>query len=120
YSLPNLSPTHPLRRVSAAAVRDQARNIPTNIPDGPGYPHDFGNGGRLPLENNRPPLIEYPAMPDGHGSWHHHQGRLPGPAKIIVNRYDHSSPEVIYHDPTRPVEEGSRYRPFSKANYRGR
>lgn len=122
YSLSNLRATHPVRRVRASEVRNQARNIPVNIRGRRlgGYPHAFGNGEELRLEYNRSPLIEYPLMPDGRGPWRPGQQRLPGPARIVVNRYDRSVPEVMYHDPTQPVEEGRQTRPFAMANYRRR
>jgi hypothetical protein len=104
----------------ASEVRSQASNIPVNIRDRRlgGYPHVFGNGEELRFEHNRSPLIEYPVMPDGQGFWRPGPGCLPGPARIVVNLYDRSVPEVMYHDPTQPVEEGRKTEPFAMANYR--
>ncbi|KAK4033001.1 hypothetical protein C8A01DRAFT_40556 [Parachaetomium inaequale] len=125
YSLPNLSPTNPVRRVRASEVRAQAAAIPAAIKKRPYYPHAFGNHEQLPFEQNSQPLIEHPLMPDGEMPWQEGQGRRAGPARIVVNEWDRSTPEVAYHDPTLPrardrVTGRWRARPFSKGVYRER
>ncbi len=109
----NLPPNNPHRRILASEVRTQAIDIP--VRRGGRYPRPFGNREGLPLYNAHP-LIEHPLTPTGS----YIRGASPGPARIIVNRFDRSTPEAIYHDPTLPPRPGSREHPFSKAEYRGR
>lgn len=65
FSLTNLSPTDPLRRIAASKVRSQAAAIPTVIQPRPRYPHNFRNAEGIPLRHNLPPLIEHPLTPGG-------------------------------------------------------
>lgn len=113
----NLSDTNAHRRIAATEVRAQAIAIPTaTLPRRHSYPHAFNNHEALPLANN-PPLIEHPLTPDGP----YVAGSPPGPARIVTNRDDRSTPEAIYHDPHSPLRrEGRREFPFSKAPHRGR
>ena len=109
----NLSDTDSHRRIVASEVRTQA--IAISVRRRRGYPRPFGNHEELPLYNHHP-LIEHPLTPTGS----YVAGSPPGPARIIVNRYDRSTPEAIYHDPTVALRPESREHPFSKAEYRGK
>jgi hypothetical protein len=80
------------------------------------YPHRFANFERLELVNNLPPLVEHPLTPDE--PWT--PGTPPGPARILTNETDHSTPEVCYHDPTKPRDNGQRHHPLTMATYRPR
>lgn len=113
----NLSDTNAHRRIAAAEVRAQAITIPTTTrARRHGYPHAFHNREALPLANT-PPLIEHPLTP----YVPYVAGSPPGPARIVTNRDDRSTPEAIYHDPSSPLRRaGRREFPFSKAPYRGR
>ncbi|KAK4100777.1 hypothetical protein N658DRAFT_524332 [Parathielavia hyrcaniae] len=116
FSFTNLPDHDPHRRISAAQVRAQALSMPAYVqPDRRmGCPHHFGNyQDRVPLDNSHS-LIEHPLTPDGP----YVSGAPPGPARIVVNAADRSTPEVIYHDPTKQQEWGRASSPFSKAAYR--
>ncbi|KAH6856007.1 hypothetical protein B0I37DRAFT_424861 [Chaetomium sp. MPI-CAGE-AT-0009] len=116
YSLTNLPKDDAHRSIQASEVRAQAIAIPaTVVARREGYPHRFNNYEELPLVNAHP-LIEQPLTPDGP----YVAGSPPGPARIIVNELDRTTPEAVYHDPTKPIPPGSRYHPFSKAEFRGR
>ncbi|KAK3294250.1 uncharacterized protein B0H64DRAFT_400212 [Chaetomium fimeti] len=116
YSLTNLPDDDALRIIPAAEVRAQAVAIPAVVvARRQGYPHRFNNYEELPLVNAHP-LIEQPLTPDGP----YVAGSPPGPARIITNELDRSTPEPVYHDPTKPIPPGSTNHPFSKAEFRGR
>jgi hypothetical protein len=107
----------PHRRIAASEVRAQAVAIPaTVVHRRKGYPHRFNNyDDEVPLTNPYP-LIEHPLTPSGA----YLAGSPTGPARIVVNEHDRSTPETMYHDPTKPIPPRSRFHPFSKGEYRGR
>ncbi|KAK4033000.1 hypothetical protein C8A01DRAFT_20001 [Parachaetomium inaequale] len=116
YSMTELSENDPHRRIAASEVRVQAIAIPnTVVRRWEGYPHRFNNYEEVPLANPHP-LIEHPLTLSGA----YLSGSPPGPARIVVNEHDRSTPETMYHDPTKPIPPRSRYHPFSKGEYRGR
>ncbi|KAL2016192.1 hypothetical protein VTK56DRAFT_4081 [Thermocarpiscus australiensis] len=111
YSMANLSDTNPLRRVPAATVRAQAAAVPdTILPTRHGYPHPFHNR-ESPDLTNPANLVEHPLTPDE--PWR--PGTPPGPARILINEGDRSSPEVGYHDPTKPIPKDGKFHPFTLA-----
>ena len=111
-----LAEDDPHRRIKAAEVRAQTMAIPNRVVRRrEGYPHSFNNYEELPLANPHP-LIEHPLTPSGP----YLSGSEAGSARIVVNEHDRSTPETIYHDPTKPIPPRSRFHPFSKGEYRGR
>ncbi|KAK4154551.1 hypothetical protein C8A00DRAFT_14341 [Chaetomidium leptoderma] len=116
YSMTNLPKDHPERHIAATEVRAQTIAIPvTIVPRRKGFPHTYNNYEKLDLDNP-PPLIEHPLTPDGS----YVAGSPPGSSRIVTNESDHTTPEAMYHDPTKPIPEHSRYHPFSKAAFRGK
>lgn len=115
YSSANLSDTNEHRRLIASEVRAQAVAIPIRVERRPHFPHAFGNREELNFANPQP-LIEHPVTPSG--PWA--PGTPPGPARIVVNQTDRSFPEVMYHDPTKPIPPGARFHPFTKSEFRGK
>lgn len=114
-----LAPNH--KFYQASDVRRQIGVAPSNPRLGRRYPGRYGNMEGLPLTSERPRL-EYPVAPSpapGQPPRNYPGYGPPGPSRLIYNRNDRESGDVIYHNPNLPAREGPRgiNQPFSMATY---
>ncbi|BCS26989.1 uncharacterized protein APUU_60037A [Aspergillus puulaauensis] len=110
---PNARSWHYARDVRAQV---QAAGPPASSPAKGRYPSDYWNhGNEVPNLSVPKPYMHVPINP---GQTKPFQRPTPsGAHRAVYNDNDRAKVDVIYHDPNKPIPAGSKFRPFSKADY---